>query len=108
MQFYIVFKDLGGKMAAEQKNRKKFIIQKTPRNLHYQGKLGVKLSYYIKMVPKVGFEPTQPQGPLDFESNASASSATSAYLLSFSQSSFTIITQKLLLCKKNFNLIRFR
>src|SRR3972149_6348328 len=31
-----------------------------------------------EMVPKVGVEPTRPFGPLDFESSASTSSATSA------------------------------
>ena len=45
MQFYIVYKDLGGKMAAETKIINISKIQKPPRNLHYQGKLGGKLSY---------------------------------------------------------------
>ncbi len=33
------------------------------------------------VIPEVGFEPTRPQRTLDFESSASASSATPAYYL---------------------------
>jgi hypothetical protein len=35
---------LGGKMAAEKEFDYLFKIQKPPRNLHYQGKLGGKLT----------------------------------------------------------------
>ena len=44
------------------------------------------------MIPEVGFEPTRPQRTLDFESSASASSATPAkkYLIGYTQSKVVI------------------
>lgn len=42
------------------------------------------------MVPKAGVEPARAQSPLDFESSASANSATSAFLRNYKGNFFFV------------------